>query len=172
MYVEDDKIAREGFATYFKRKKYDVQVFETAAEAETALVNFKPDIIISDQKLGDNSLGWEFLKKSIPLSPNSIRFILSGYSEAQMMLNSVEDGIIFDYLSKSSSNDEIEKRIQDAFIFIEVLKSKKQTHPEPTDNSEMNQHQQDALLKTLKEQLNNKDQEIQRWKDLAEQKKE
>lgn len=138
VYVEDDNVARDAFANYFRRKKYEVHVFETASAAEQALGNLKPNVIISDQKLGQDSLGWEFLKRTIALCPNSIRMILSGYSEAQMVLHSFLEGVVFDYISKSASNEEIEMKIANACKFSELLYSNNNT----TEN-------RDALINQL-----------------------
>ena len=163
-YLEDDKFLCDSFASHFRRKDYEVHTFQSATDAEEALKTIKPHIIISDQKLGNESLGWEFLKKSILLSPLSIRFILSGYSDSAMILNSFKEGVVFDYISKSAPTEEIALKIKNACLLIENIHAKDQA-------LETRTHLVSELLQTTKELASVKNQLVSKEQEIIELRK-
>ncbi|HNF16379.1 MAG TPA: adenylate/guanylate cyclase domain-containing protein, partial [Leptospiraceae bacterium] len=56
-------------------------------------------LIISDQRMPEMK-GVEFLKKSIKLVPNAVRILLTGYTDVNEIIDSVNQGHIFQFIAK------------------------------------------------------------------------
>ncbi|MBU0972786.1 MAG: response regulator [Proteobacteria bacterium] len=87
-----------------------------ADSGESALDSLKKascpfSLIISDQKM-PGMKGTQFLEHAKRLNPDTIRFLITGYSEMQTIINAVNKGSIQRYISKPWDNDEIIKAIR------------------------------------------------------------
>lgn len=81
--------------------KKDFQVV-TAASAQEGLVLVKQgnfDVIISDQRMPEMS-GVEFLREVKTLAPRAMRILLTGYSDMQAVLQSVNESEVFRFVPK------------------------------------------------------------------------
>ncbi|MCK5348802.1 MAG: response regulator, partial [Desulfobacula sp.] len=67
-------------------------------------------LIMSDQRMPGMS-GSEFLEKSILLSPESRRMLITGYSNFDAIMDAVNKGEIHQYISKPWDNDDLLLRI-------------------------------------------------------------
>ncbi|MBF0209389.1 MAG: DUF342 domain-containing protein [Desulfamplus sp.] len=79
-------------------------------------------LIISDQRM-PNMTGTQFLEKSVELLPDAIRFILSGYSDREDIITSLNQGIAHRYLTKPWNNDELLIMVRQAYESPERLKA-------------------------------------------------
>jgi len=63
-------------------------------------------LIISDQKMPGME-GTQFLEHSKTLHPETIRFLITGYSQMETIINAVNKGAVQRYISKPWNNDEL-----------------------------------------------------------------
>ncbi len=87
-----------------------------ANSGESALESIKTadqpfSLIISDQRM-PGMQGTQFLEHAKKLNPETIRFLLTGYSETKIIINAVNKGSVQGYLSKPLDNDEIIQAIR------------------------------------------------------------
>ena len=82
------------------RRKYNVLKASTPEEAFNVLDN-QPDlaVIISDQRM-PLITGVEFLEKSIVSHPDTVRILLTGYTDIDSVIGAVNKGQIYRYLTK------------------------------------------------------------------------
>jgi response regulator RpfG family c-di-GMP phosphodiesterase len=80
---------------------------------------------VSDQRMPE-MLGIELLAKVRELSPNTMRLLLTGYSDLAAIVGSVNDGEVFRFISKPWDQEEIKKTIADA---IEIAVATWQVKP-------------------------------------------
>lgn len=81
-------------------------------------------LIISDQRL-PGMQGTQFLEHAKQLHPETVRFLLTGYSEMQIIIHAVNKGSVQRYLSKPWDNDEIIQAIRSAIRqYEQFLESK------------------------------------------------
>ena len=101
-------------------KKY--KVF-TALSAENALDTLETEknisLIISDQKMPDMT-GVELLKKSIQTHPDTVRILLTGYSEMDAIIQAVNEGHIYHYVNKPWEPPELDNIIKKSLIQFEL----------------------------------------------------
>jgi diguanylate cyclase (GGDEF)-like protein/PAS domain S-box-containing protein len=71
-------------------------------------------VIICSQRMATMS-GVDFLTIAAKLYPDTMRIILSGYAELQSVLDAVNRGEIYRFLTKPWDDDQLRQNIQDAF---------------------------------------------------------
>jgi len=123
LYVDDEENNLISFRATF-RLKYTVY---TALNGDQALelVREKPiDIIITDQRM-PKMTGVELLEQIIKVNPEPMRILLTGYADMSAVVDAVNKGKIFHYLSKPWSEEELSETIERAYaIYAENKKIK------------------------------------------------
>jgi len=88
------------------RRNFDV-VTATSGEAAISLIQQHDfDVIISDQRM-PGMTGVELLKTARRLAPRAMRILLTGYSDLQAVLASVNEGEVFRFINKPWNVDEL-----------------------------------------------------------------
>jgi response regulator RpfG family c-di-GMP phosphodiesterase len=71
-------------------------------------------VIVSDQRMPDGT-GTEFLSRVKDLYPDTVRMVLSGYTDLESVTDAINRGAIYKFLTKPWDDDELRLRIQEAF---------------------------------------------------------
>lgn len=82
------------------------------------------DIILSDHKMPEMN-GIELLEKVDSISPDSIKILITAYSDADILINSINRAKVFRYIKKPYSPNEIKAIIESAIDYIELKESNK-----------------------------------------------
>ncbi len=93
------------------RLHYTVFTAENGPQALEVVQRNKIKVIVSDQRM-PGMLGHELLGKVKEISPNTVRLLLTGYSDLDAILNSVNAGQIFRYISKPCSVEKLREIIE------------------------------------------------------------
>jgi DNA-binding NtrC family response regulator len=99
----------------FRRDGYRLLLAGNGEEALALLAGNEVQVILSDQRLKGMS-GIDFLTQVKTRYPDTIRIILSGYTELSAVVNSVNQGAIYKFLTKPWDDDELREQIGDAFL--------------------------------------------------------
>ncbi len=97
---------------YLSKKGYTVEYATDAAKGLDLLDSFKPDLVLSDFRLGKTD-GAQMLSRIKEKYPNVPVIIMTGYSDIKVAVNVMKLGA-FDYLTKPLFPDEILHTIQRA----------------------------------------------------------
>lgn len=141
LYVDDEQNNLISFKATF-RLKYNVMIALSADEAIKILEKKPVEIIITDQRM-PNMTGIEFLEKIIDTYPEPIRILLTGYADMNAVIDAVNKGKIYHYLSKPWSEQELDETIKKAF---EVYKANKEIK-EMNDKLAVSNDQLEFLLR-------------------------
>jgi len=98
LFVDDEVQFLDTLREYFETFA-TVATAQSAEEALPILSEFKPDVIISDQRMGLIS-GIDFLQKSITVSPDSERILMTAYGDISSVVQSINKARISYYLTK------------------------------------------------------------------------
>ncbi len=93
------------------RPHYHVFTAESGLQALDIVQRHKIKVIVSDQRM-PGMLGHELLGKVKDISPNTVRLLLTGYSDLDAILNSVNAGQIFRYINKPCSVEKLREMIE------------------------------------------------------------
>lgn len=105
LFVDDEPRILIALKAIFKQD-YDVV---TAVGGEAALELIKAarfDVIISDQRM-PGITGVEVLRVAREQQPKAVRLLLTGYSDLNAIISSINEGEIFRFISKPWSNSEL-----------------------------------------------------------------
>lgn len=123
MVVDDESDNLDLLYRTFRR---DFQVFK-AESALKALQILEQEgemcIIISDQRMPKMS-GIEFLSRTVEQFPDTIRIVLTGYTDVEDLVSAINTGKVFKYITKPWNPDELKTVVQQAAETYHVLKQR------------------------------------------------
>ena len=123
LYVDDEENNLISFKATF-RLKYQVYTAISGIDAIRIVEQHPIDIIITDQRMPQMT-GVEFLEEVIKVNPDPMRILLTGYADMSAVVDAVNKGKIFHYLSKPWSEEELDETIRRAYeLFSERKKIK------------------------------------------------
>lgn len=108
------------------------------------------DVIVSDQRM-PNMTGVEFLRHVKTLYPDTVRIVLSGYTELQSITDAINEGAIYKFLTKPWDDDQLRANIFEAF-----------RHKELADENRRLGEELRLANRQLRELLEEKQRELQR----------
>ena len=114
--VDDEPGILESLADLLRRE-YHVLATSDPAQALELLAAGDVAVVISDQRMPKLS-GAQLLTKAASLSPDTIRILLTAYSDVDAVVQAINDAKVFSYLSKPWKNDRI----------LELVKTAVETH--------------------------------------------
>lgn len=123
LYVDDEENNLVSFKANF-RIKYNVFIAISGDEAMKIINSKHIDIIITDQRM-PNMTGVEFLEKVLETHPDPMRILLTGYADMNAVVDAVNKGKIFHYLSKPWNEEELDMTIARAYdVYLERIRIK------------------------------------------------
>jgi response regulator RpfG family c-di-GMP phosphodiesterase/tRNA A-37 threonylcarbamoyl transferase component Bud32 len=112
LFVDDEERILTALKTIF-RSRYHVLTAANGQEALEFIRKFRIPVIVSDQRM-PGMTGVELLRKSVEASPDSVRILLTGYSDLASIVGSINDGEVYRFISKPWDNQELQSVIAEA----------------------------------------------------------
>jgi response regulator RpfG family c-di-GMP phosphodiesterase len=123
LYVDDEVHNLNAFKASFRRI-FNVFTAESAKEAMGILEKQQMHIIVSDQRMPVMS-GVEFLQSIIPIYPDPIRILLTGYADISAVIDAINKGQVYLYITKPWQEDELRQNLERAFEIFSLRKENK-----------------------------------------------
>ncbi|WP_020530222.1 histidine kinase [Flexithrix dorotheae] len=156
LYVDDERQNLISFKATF-REDYNIFIANSGKEGIELLERKPIDLVISDQKMPEMT-GVEFFEKIIPNHPDPMRILLTGYSDMQAIIDSINKGKIYFYISKPWKREELKQSIEKALEAYELMKENKALSSEKEALLVKTERQEKenviAQLENLKNQVN------------------
>lgn len=105
MFVDDEERILRSLAMQFRRE-YEVLTESDPRRALERLKNERVQIIVSDQRMPQMS-GAELLAQAREIAPDTLRILLTGYSDLDAAVEALNNGGIFRYLTKPWDQQEM-----------------------------------------------------------------
>lgn len=112
MFVDDEERILRSLRMMFK-SQYNVKTTTDGNEALDIIKRDKVHVIVSDQRM-PLMQGVDLLRAVKDASPNTMRLLLTGYSDLSAVIGSINEGEIFRYISKPWNPDDIRSTIEKA----------------------------------------------------------
>ncbi len=103
--VDDEKDILRTLTLTFE-EDYEVFTAQSGAHALEILQKHDIALIIADQRMPEMT-GVEFLEKSIAINPYIIRIILTGYTDTAALVQAINQGHIYQYITKPWDRQEL-----------------------------------------------------------------
>lgn len=112
--VDDEPAILQAFQRNF-RKKFEIEVAESGDDALALLREGGEQfaVIVSDLKMPGMD-GIEFLKRARSISPESVRMMLTGNADMNVAIEAVNQGNVFQFLTKPCSMDLMATALENA----------------------------------------------------------
>lgn len=113
--IDDNVNHLDAFFMIYK-KYFDISVAINGIDAIEMIKNNNYSIIISDYKM-ENIHGLELLEYVKKLSPDSIRLLLTGYADADIAIQALNDGLAYKIVRKPCSKSEFLKILVESYSY-------------------------------------------------------
>lgn len=113
LYVDDEEGNLLAFMASFRKYYDNIYTVKSAQEGIEVLRHHPVDVVLTDQRM-PGITGVEFLEMIIPEFPDTIRMIVTGYSDIHDVINAINTGRIFRYIQKPWDVNELKLSIDQA----------------------------------------------------------
>ena len=112
LFVDDEINNLNSFKAAFRRD-FDIHLAGSPEEGRNVLAESSVEVIITDQRMPIET-GVEFLESIIPKYPEAMRILLTGYADIQAVIDAVNKGKIYHYVSKPWDETQLRSLINNA----------------------------------------------------------
>lgn len=134
LYVDDEMNNLVSFKATF-RIKYNVMTAISGEEAISILDKNEINVIITDQRM-PNMTGVEFLESILDRHSDPMRILLTGYADMNAVIDAVNKGKIFHYLSKPWNEEELDMTIKRAYEVYKQRQEEKELNEKLTTSND------------------------------------
>ncbi len=124
LYVDDEIHNLNSFKAAFRRD-FNIYVAQSAREGRKILDQNEIAVIVTDQRMPVMT-GIEFLESIIPVYPDTIRILLTGFSDVNAVMDAINRGQVYKYLVKPWADEELKMYIKNAIELYHLRKENRE----------------------------------------------
>jgi response regulator RpfG family c-di-GMP phosphodiesterase len=132
--IVDDELANTRLLERLFRQDYFCLTASSGEEAMEILDQHEVAVIITDQRMPQMT-GVELLKRSADRRPHMVRILLTGYTDLEALVEAVNCGLVYMYVSKPWNNDDLKLRVSRA---VQHYETNKRQHLLAANNERLN----------------------------------
>lgn len=117
--VDDEQNILASLRRLLRRDGYNIFTATNGAEGLAILKVEDIGVIVSDQRMPE-MIGSDFLGFAKMLKPDTIRIILSGYTELTSVTDAINHGAVFKFLTKPWDDELLREHVRQAFVQYEL----------------------------------------------------
>ena len=115
------------------RKEFEVYTAESGAEALELLRRHPVHVIMTDQRMPQMT-GVELLRRAREEYPEAVRIVFTGYADIKAVIDAINEGQIFRYLTKPWDPDELVAAFRQACGHYDRVTERRQLHLDLRDH--------------------------------------
>ena len=119
LFVDDEENILNALRRLFRREGYEILTATSGADGLELLRKQQVSLIVSDQRMPE-MIGAQFLSKSREVSPNSVRMMLTGYSDIEAATQAINEGGIYRFITKPWDDDELKRAVRAGLQRFEI----------------------------------------------------
>ena len=120
LYIDDEVDNLNSFRATFRRE-FNITTAESAEDAIKVLEKEVIHVILSDQRM-PKMTGIEFFEHIQPLYPDPIRILITGYTDINAVIDAINRGEVYKYLSKPWNEDDVKIFVEKAYEVFRLRK--------------------------------------------------
>ncbi|BAN36098.1 response regulator receiver modulated PAS/PAC sensor-containing diguanylate cyclase/phosphodiesterase [Sulfuricella denitrificans skB26] len=155
--LDDEENILTSLTRLLHRDGYRILKATNAATALDLLAKNLVGVIISDQRMPEMT-GVEFLRRVKRLYPETVRIVLSGYTDLKSVTDAINEGSIYKFFTKPWDDDLLRANVQKAFQHYELAQGSQRLTEEMTEiNEKLNlaKHQLEMRVEQKTSELQN-----------------
>src|SRR5918912_3895646 len=121
--IVDDEPANLRLLERLFRSDYTVVSAESGEEALRLLNHHEVALLITDQRM-PGMTGIELLKQTVHTRPHMVRMILTGYTDVSALVEAINCGQVYRYVTKPWDNDDLRLTVERALQHYETNKAR------------------------------------------------
>jgi DNA-binding NtrC family response regulator len=121
--VVDDEPANLRLLERLFRRDYEVITAESGEEALRQLGHHDAALLITDQRM-PGMTGVELLKQTATIRQHMVRLILTGYTDVDALIEAINSGLVYKYVTKPWNNEELRLTVSRALEHYETRKAR------------------------------------------------
>jgi len=125
LFVDDEEMILHSLKRLLFKEPYDCYFANSGARGLELMEENNFCVIVSDMRMPKMD-GVSFLKEARKKQPDAVRMVLSGYSEAETIMDAVNEGSIWRFIVKPWDKNEFRISISNALEIYEKEKQRKQ----------------------------------------------
>lgn len=122
--IVDDEQANLRLLDRLLSPEFEILTASSAAAGLEILEHVPVAMIISDQRM-PGMTGVEFLKRAAVTAPQTVRIILTGYTDAEALVDAINSGVVYKYITKPWINSDLKTTIQRGLQHHETLNAQR-----------------------------------------------
>ncbi len=127
--VDDEENILSALNRLLRRDGYRILTANGGQAGLEILKQNEVGVIISDQRMPEMN-GTEFLSKVKELYPDTVRIVLSGYTDLNSITDAINRGAIYKFLTKPWDDELLRENIQKAFRHYELARENEELREE------------------------------------------
>lgn len=131
--IVDDEAANIRLLERLFREDYFCLTAPSGEAAMRVLDQHEVAVVITDQRMPQMT-GIELLKESAERRPHMVRILLTGYTDLEALVEAVNCGLVYMYVSKPWNNDDLKLRVSRA---VEHYENNKRQHSIAASNERL-----------------------------------
>ncbi len=124
LFVDDEIDVLTSIKKQFRKANFRLRTSNGGNAALDLLSTIPVQVIISDEQMPKMD-GIEFFKKVKKLYPDTIRIILSGYADSSVIIDAINKGEVFRFVSKPWEKEQLSEVIELAFSHYSTIQNNK-----------------------------------------------
>jgi diguanylate cyclase (GGDEF)-like protein/PAS domain S-box-containing protein len=110
LFVDDESNILASLRRTLRREGYEILTAASASEGFALLAKNLIQVVVSDQRMPEMN-GTEFLARVKTLYPETVRMVLSGYSEISAVTDSINKGAVYRFMLKPWDDEQLKGEI-------------------------------------------------------------
>ena len=110
LFVDDEVNILASIKRALRREGYEMLMATSAAEGFSLLAKNRVQVVVSDQRMPDMN-GTEFLARVKSMYPETVRMVLSGYSEISAVTDSINKGAVYRFMLKPWNDEQLKEEV-------------------------------------------------------------
>ncbi len=123
--VDDEPNILHAVRRILRRSNFRLLTTTSITEGFDLLASHPVGVVICEQRMPEMT-GTEFLRRVRQLHPSIVRVILSGYTELSSVIDAVNRGAVYKFLSKPWDEETLMQSLDDAFRLHEIERDNRQ----------------------------------------------
>ncbi len=127
LFVDDEENILNALKRTFRKEQYRIITANSGVEGLSVIENEKISVVLSDHRMPGME-GAEFLSEVRKKYPDTLRMMLTGYADMQAVMNAINHGEVYRFITKPWDDDEIRCIVKDAILHYELIEENRELH--------------------------------------------